>query len=130
MMIVLKKPQITEKTMKLASQGMYTFIVDKDARKPAIIQAVESQFNVNVTAVKTATFKDEKKTRRGKRGYFMTGGYKKAIVGLKDGQKIALFETETAKSEEKEEVEEKKSLLKGTKVKIERGGKKEDKESK
>lgn len=120
--IVLKKPIITEKSMKLAAGGLYTFLVDRKAIKPDIAKAVEERFSVHVTSVKTANFKSERKLQRGKRGYFTVSGFKKALVGLKNGQKIAYFETEDEKKEpaKEREVKEKKSLLKGTKVKIEK----------
>lgn len=104
--------------MKLAKEGVYTFLVEKNARKNLIAQVVEDQFGVDVISVKTANFKGEIRMQRMKRAYYNVPGFKKALVRVKKGQKIGLFETET--SEEKEEVKEKKSLLKGTKVKIER----------
>lgn len=117
--IVLKKPIISEKSMRLASKGMFTFIVDKNARKPLITHAIENKFGVNVVAIKTVNFKEQLKLQRNRRGYFAIPEFKKAIVQLKSGQKIALFEAEKEEAP-KEEVKEKKSLLKGTKVKIER----------
>lgn len=122
MKIVIKKPVISEKSMRLAKEGLYTFIVDKSARKPLISQAVSDQFGVEVVAVKTANFKPEVKRNRRTGNYFQVGGYKKAIIQLKKGQKIGLFEAEEAPKEEAS-LKEKKSLLKGTKVKIERGEK-------
>lgn len=127
MNIVLKRPVISEKSMKQAGIGLYTFIVDKKATKPEIAKAVENKFSVDVTSVKTVTFKSETKMQRGRRGYFTVSGFKKAMVNLKNGQKIALFETETPKEEVKEpEVKEKKSVLKGTKVKIEKADEKKE----
>ncbi len=125
MKIILKKPIISEKSMKLASQGWYTFVVNKDARKPAIAKAVEEQFGVKVTGIKTANFKGENKMQRSRKGYYILPAFKKAVVSLKDGQKISLFTPEEVKPEveEKDTVKEKKSLLKGTKVKIEKGDK-------
>lgn len=123
--VVVKKPVITEKSLKMAKDGLYTFVVDSLARKQTIARAIEKLFDVKVIKVKTTNLKDEIKLQRGRRGYFKKSGFRKAIVQLKEGQKIALFEAqEGAKEEEKEQVKEKKSLLTGTKVKIERGGKK------
>lgn len=133
MQIIIKKPLVTEKSMKSAAGGMYTFLVDKKSRKPEIVKAVEESFGVNVVAIKTAIMKAEKRMQRAKRSFYEISGYKKAVVKLKDGQKIGLFELEKEGSNEQseEEVREKKSLLKGTKVKIEKTGKKkEEKESK
>lgn len=125
MEVAVKKPVITEKSLKMAKDGLYTFVVDNLARKQAIARAIEKLFNVKVIKVKTANLKDEIKLQRGRRGYFKKSGFRKATVQLKEGQKITLFEAqEGAKEEEKEQVKEKKSLLTGTKVKVERGGKK------
>lgn len=129
MNIILKKPLITETSMKLVKSGFFTFLVDKKARKPEIARAVRNKFGVDVVAVNTANFKSQTKTQRGKRGYFVVQGFKKAIVKLKPGQNIPLFEAgakqepevEGQTKEKKEiKVKEKKSLLKGTKVRIEK----------
>lgn len=117
--------------MRLTKNGMFTFIVDKKARKEAIKKTIEGKFNVNVLSVATMNFKNEQKQQRSRKGFFEIAGFKKAIVTLKEGQKIALFETERKeesfdKAQDKE-VKEKKSLLKGTRVKIEKEGKKEEK---
>lgn len=125
--MILIKAIISEKSMKQAQGGLYTFVVDKKMRKPVIARAVEERFGVDVIAIKTLTYKKEKKIQRGRKGYYIQSAFKKAAVKLKDGQKIALFETEIAQdeSEAKTEVKETKSLLKGTKVKVERTGKKD-----
>lgn len=123
---VIKKAVISEKSMKEAGRGWYTFVVDRKAAKPAITVAVEERFGVDVVAVKTINVKAKVQLQRSRRGSYTIPAYKKAMVALKSGQKINLFETET-KEESKElrepEVKEKKSLLKGTKVKIEKGEK-------
>lgn len=124
MNIILKKPIISEKSMKLAKDGWYTFWVEKSARKPVIARAIEDQFGVNVVAIKTANFKNENKTQRSRKGSFTLRGFKKAVVALKKGQKIGLFTAEEpVKVETAEgpgEVKEKKSLLRKTKIKIEK----------
>lgn len=129
MNIIIKRPLMSEKTMQLVKQGWYTFLVEKSADKPTISRAVEKQFNVDVVSIKTINMKPEHK--RNRRGNFKVSGYKKAIVQLKDGQKIGLFIAEEAPKEEgKKEVKEKKSLLKGTKVKIEKIEEKENEKGK
>lgn len=122
MYLIIKKPIISEKSMLLAKSGLYTFVVSEKARKIEIAQAIENKFGVNVVSVKTVNLKQEKRPQRTRRGTITIPGYKKALVGLKSGQKIAIFEPakEDTKAEEEQEVKEKKSLLKGTKVKIER----------
>ena len=132
MFAILKKPLISEKTVGLSKQNFYTFLVDKKARKPEVAKAVKDQFNVDVLSVKMMTMKPETKQQRTRRGYFTVPGLKKAIVVVKAGQKIDLFDLEaqaqpeetvtvtTAEGEPIAEVKEKKSRLKGTKVKIEK----------
>ncbi len=135
-MIVIHKPLITEKTMKLAQTGQYTFLVNKYSRKPEIKRAVAAQFGVDVVGIKTLTVKPKVKPQKTRRGYFSTPELKKAVIVVKKGQKIVIFEEASKPKEETEgvtitsaegepitEVKEKKSLLRKTKVKIERGGK-------
>lgn len=113
MAVILKKPQVTEKSMKLAGGGLYTFLVQAGIRKPEIAKEVVQKFGVEVLSVKTLNLKAEKKM------------LKKALVQVKKGQKIDLFDAEVPKeaevtTAETEQIKEKKSFLKGTKVKIEK----------
>jgi len=87
---ILKKPVITEKSMKLAKEGKYTFEVATDANKIEIRNAVEKVFNVKVIKINTANY-DGKRKRVGK--YVgKTNAYKKAIVTLEKGQTIDIFD--------------------------------------
>ncbi|MDD2822714.1 MAG: 50S ribosomal protein L23 [Candidatus Daviesbacteria bacterium] len=132
-MNIIKNPVISEKSLGDAKDGYYTFVVDRAARKQEIAKAIEQKFDVNVIDINTSNFKDEKKQQRRVRSTYTIAGYKKAVVKLKTGQKIALFEAETAEvetAEEPTEVKEKKSILKGTKVKIEKMEDKKKKEDK
>jgi large subunit ribosomal protein L23 len=87
---VLIKPVVTEKTTNLMEENKYTFEVDKDANKIEIKHAVESIFKVNVVDVKTLTVKSKPK-RMGK--YVgRTSSWKKAIVTLKPGERLPIFE--------------------------------------
>lgn len=126
MTAVILKPLVTEKSMSLVKSGMFTFLVDKNATKSQIGKAVSGRFAVDVLSVSTVNMKSKTKLQKSRKGYFQKPSFKKAIVQLKKGQKIALFE-----SAEKEEVEvrtaegevvgkttEKKSLLGRTKIKI------------
>jgi large subunit ribosomal protein L23 len=118
--------------MKLIQNNVYTFIVDVKSTKTEIAKAVEDMFKVKVLGVRTMTSTSIKKQQRTRRGYFDSTPVKKAMVSLKKGDKIALFEAstpqeehvhvETAEGEKITTVKEKKSLLKGTKVKIEKEG--------
>lgn len=87
---VLRKPLITEKNTALQSQGKYAFEVATGANKTQIKQAVEKTFNVTVTEVNVITVHG--KTRRAGRRTMTTSPSKKAIVTLKPGDKIELFE--------------------------------------
>jgi len=88
---VIKKPIITEKSMKETTSHRYTFLVDRRANKNQIAKAVEQLFKVDVLTVKTA--KRAGKTRRiDKKGRKKRlPSEKKAIVEIKKGQKIEAF---------------------------------------
>ena len=87
---VLRRPLITEKNTMLQAQGKYAFEVDAEANKPQIKQAVEKAFRVRVMAVNVMTVPG--KTKRVGRRMVLTPSHKKAIVTLKPGDKIELFE--------------------------------------
>ena len=87
---VLRRPLITEKNTMLQAQGKYAFEVAGDANKPQVKQAVEKAFKVKVLAVNVMTV--PAKTRRVGRRQVLTQSWKKAIVTLKPGDKIELFE--------------------------------------
>lgn len=87
---IIIKPVVTEKSMDLLADNKYTFIVDKRANKNEIKSAVEHIFKVDVEKVYTMNIKGKPKRMgrfEGKRP-----DRKKAIVALKAGQKIRLFE--------------------------------------
>lgn len=126
-MIVIKRPIITEKSMKLAAQNLYTFEVDKDANKSQISKAVSEKFNVKVLRVKTINIKGEVKSQRRVRKSYTSSPLKKAIVQLKKSEKLAIFETPkeeeaivTTAESEPIKLKEKKSILGRTKVKVEK----------
>ena len=87
---VLRRPLVTEKNTELQAQGKYAFEVAREANKHQIKQAVERAFKVEVTAVNVMTVPG--KTRRIGRRQVLTQSWKKAIVTLKPGDKIELFE--------------------------------------
>ena len=87
---VLRRPLITEKNTMLQAQGKYAFEIAREANKPQIKQAVEKAFKVKVLAVNVMTVPG--KTRRVGRRQVLTQSWKKAIVTLKPGDKIELFE--------------------------------------
>ena len=85
---IIIAPVVTEKTMTLRNQNVYTFKVAKDASKDEIKNAVETAFNVKVASVNTLNTKSKK--RRVGKYQGRTKTYKKAIVTLKDGSSIDL----------------------------------------
>ena len=87
---VLRRPLITEKNTALQVQGKYVFEVADGANKNQIKQAVEKAFKVDVTAVNVITVPG--KTRRVGRRQTLTSPSKKAVITLKPGDKIELFE--------------------------------------
>jgi large subunit ribosomal protein L23 len=87
---VLRFPLITEKTTLLQSQGKYAFEVAREANKQQVREAVEAAFEVKVAKVNMMTVPG-KQHRVGRR-QVLSPSWKKAIVTLKSGDKIELFE--------------------------------------
>lgn len=86
---IIKAPIITEKSTAIASnEKSYVFKVDAKANKSQIKDAIEKIFNVKVENVNTVNVHPKKK--RVGRYSGMSNKYKKAIVTLKDGNKIDL----------------------------------------
>ncbi len=88
---VIKKPHVTEKTSLGAdASNTVAVIVDKDANKIEIKQAVESLFKVKVADVRTVTVAG--KVKRSGKTYGKRSNWKKAYVTLQEGQSIDFFE--------------------------------------
>ncbi len=87
---VLRRPLITEKTTALQAQNKYAFEVARGANKNEIKEAVEKAFKVTVTAVNVLTV-PAKRRRAGKK-LIVTSSWRKALVTVKPGDKIAFFE--------------------------------------
>ena len=87
---IIIRPLITEKNTNLMALNKYSFEVDRAANKMQIRQAVESIFNVSVTAVHTMNVRGKMRRRGTRFGY--TADWKKAIVTLAEGDRIELFE--------------------------------------
>ncbi|MBL7686353.1 MAG: 50S ribosomal protein L23 [Deltaproteobacteria bacterium] len=88
---IIKKPLITEKSNILKETlNQYAFQVALEANKYQIREAVESLFKVDVLDVRTLRIRG--KIRRVGRNYGKRSNWKKAIVTLKEGQKIEFFE--------------------------------------
>ncbi len=88
---MITKPVFTEKSYGLTALDRFTFKVDRHATKTQIKKELEKLYSVNVVSVNTASAKS-RVAKSGRTGKKMTEkGYKKAIVQLKSGQKIKLF---------------------------------------
>ncbi len=87
---IIIRPLVSEKTTGAMADNKYTFLVDARADKTQIKEAVEEVFGVDVTQVNTV--RQLGKMRR--MGVFSgrRSSFKKAIVTLKAGQKIKVFE--------------------------------------
>ncbi len=87
---VIKKPHISEKATDLMSkENKYVFVVKKDANKIEIAKAVEKLYDVEVEKVTTISIPAKK--RRLGRIEGKKKGYRKAIVKLKEGDKIEIL---------------------------------------
>jgi len=85
------EPIITEKSLNQAGKGQYTFRVGKTMGKFDISALVEKTFGVHVTSVRTMSQKAKQKGGMRRRATIIPA-YTKAIVTLKDKEKIDLFE--------------------------------------
>ena len=86
---IIKRPHITERSTDLQALGKYVFMVSSHATKPEIKKAVKDVYKVEVANVNVVNRAGKRKRFGGK----MQGkqdGYRKAVVTLKEGQKIDL----------------------------------------
>ncbi|MGH7246260.1 MAG: 50S ribosomal protein L23 [Candidatus Levyibacteriota bacterium] len=90
---ILIRPVITEKSMKNVAQNKFTFIVNKAAKKNEVKKAIEKQFDVHVVSVATIKVKGRSSRTGMRRIEVAKEPWKKAVVELKSGEKIGLFET-------------------------------------
>lgn len=97
---ILRRALISEKSFGRAEENKYTFIVEKSADKEEIGKSCKELFGVTVFDVNTANYKGKIKKSRGK-GLGKRSDFKKAIITLKAGEKIDLFEVEKAEEDEK-----------------------------
>jgi large subunit ribosomal protein L23 len=88
---VVVRPVVTEKSSAAyQNRKEYAFEVHPEANKYQIREALEKLFGVTVTAVRTMQMRRHEVTRGRTRG--TTPRWKKAIVTLKEGDSIAVFE--------------------------------------
>jgi large subunit ribosomal protein L23 len=87
---ILLAPIVSEKSYAGTSVGKYTFRVHEDAHRTQVRQAVEELFGVRVQAVNMLKVQAKPKRRGMIKG--TKPGWKKAIVQLREGETIEIFE--------------------------------------
>jgi large subunit ribosomal protein L23 len=87
---VILAPVVSEKSYSLIEDNKYSFRVHPRAHKTQIRQAVEDLFDVKVVAVNVMKVQSKPKRRGWTRG--RKPGWKKAIVELRAGDRIEIFE--------------------------------------
>ena len=88
---VIRRPMVTEKSTRQKEESrQYVFEVNRDANKIEIQSAVERLFKVKVLQVRTSNILG--KVKRLGRRYGKRPDWKKAIVTLKEGDRIDFFE--------------------------------------
>ncbi len=88
---IIKAPLVTEKGTSLRQEGnKVIFKVAREANKIEIKKAIEGLFNVHVKSVRTLNVKG--KVKRWGRHEYTRPGWKKAIVELKQGETIEIYE--------------------------------------
>ena len=93
-MNIIIKPIVTEKANQLSDKlNRYQFRVVREANKLQIQKAIQDMYGVTVTDVNTMNYAGKNKTRYTKSGIIngKTSAYKKAIVTVKDGEKIDFY---------------------------------------
>lgn len=89
--LVLKRPLLTEKaTIARETRREYAFEVATDANKLQIKQAVESRFGVKVQDIRTVSVPGKRRRTGNNAG--QRPDWKKALVTLREGQTIDLYE--------------------------------------
>ena len=122
---IIIKPIISEKSLKDATAGKYTFLVNKKANKTEIKKAIEEVFEVKIVKIMTNITKGSttKNTKVGRKISVFSD--KKARVTLQKGQSIAIFDEHLGLDDEKKKKSDKKPAVAKTKAGEEK--KKEDK---
>jgi large subunit ribosomal protein L23 len=92
---IIMRPVITEKSHRIiGEQNIYTLAVNAEANKNQIKQAVEELFTVDVIGMNIVKVKAKTKVAGKSRREIKSKAFKKALVKLKKGQKINLFDVE------------------------------------
>lgn len=86
---ILKYPHITEKAAALTEKNQYVFKVYPEANKTEIKKAIQNLYGVDVISVKIINI--PRRQRRLGKVWGWRAGYKKAVVRVKEGQKIEIM---------------------------------------
>jgi len=97
--IIIKKPIISEKTFALASENVYTFLISDRANKKTVATEVHTIYKVDVVGVRIINIPG--KIKRVGRKFGKRNDLKKALVKIRKGQKISIFEEDSAEKEKK-----------------------------
>ncbi len=125
MLDITLKPRMSEKAYATSTiSNVYVFVVPGDASKQSISRAVEAQFKVSVTSVRTLVQNGKSVRSRSKRTRGISvnrADIKKAYVTVKQGDHIAIFDapedTETdKKADKKDEKKTAKTAKKAEKI--------------
>jgi large subunit ribosomal protein L23 len=87
---ILLAPVVSEKSYSLIGEGKYVFRIHPDAHRTQVRQAVEQLFDVHVEGVNVLKVQAKPKRRGMQKG--VKPGWKKAIVQLREGESIEIFE--------------------------------------
>ena len=98
---IILEPLITEKSLASQAKGIYIFLVNPRANKYQIAQAIESVFGVRPIRVRVLNLKGKKKNLWRQRKTIRRSGVKKAMIQLKQGDKIKLIEGLSSSKNEK-----------------------------
>lgn len=90
---LILKPVVTEKSLKLAEEmNQYTFLVSPEANKLSVADKVAETWKVTVEKVKIINLPGKRVRFGRRRTQGQRSGKKKAVITLKPGDKIDLFE--------------------------------------
>ena len=89
---VIIRPVVSEKSYSLMDNGVYTFVVNPNANRIEIRNAVEEIFGVRVAKVNTLNRRGKRKRNRGSMSFGSRANSKRAIVTLQGNDRIDLFE--------------------------------------
>ena len=87
---IVLAPILSEKSYGLTAAGQYTFRVHQDAHKLQVRQAIEQLFDVNVERVNIVKVQAKPKRRGLIKG--TRPGWKKAVVQVREGDSIPVFQ--------------------------------------